>query len=51
VKKTAYTSVVDKDDGPAMRQWAELTCRGWTVETLAVELGVQPTLAAVSARL
>jgi hypothetical protein len=49
--KVSFTKVIGKHDGPALRQWAKLTCRGWTVEKLAEELGVEPTMAAVVDRL
>jgi hypothetical protein len=42
--------VLDDKDSAGLARWAEL-CRGWTVEGLAAELGVEPTIKAISQRL
>lgn len=49
--KVSYTRVIDHSEGAALRRWAELTCRGWTIRDLAKELGVEPTFEAIAQRL
>jgi hypothetical protein len=42
---------VDSDDLEALKEWAEGTCRGWTVQNLASALEVDPTMEAVVAHI
>jgi hypothetical protein len=42
---------VDPHDFDAVREWAKLRCKRWTLERLASFVGAHPTLEAVSAYL
>lgn len=42
--------IVDDSDADGLARWAEL-CRGRTVDDLAAELNVEPTINAIIARL
>jgi hypothetical protein len=39
---------VDPTNSDQVREWAELTCRGWTLAELAKSVDVEPTLDAVA---
>ena len=51
VKRRVEYVKVDVNDPTALRQWAEGTCRGWTVQGLASALEIDATMDAIVARL
>lgn len=49
-KRSFEFTTVDPCDVDAVREWAELRCKGWTLERLAASVGVEPSIEAVGAQ-